>query len=155
MKHKFSYAKDEDDIEEGSSSTTALVSTITGPVLTYFSNMMIFCSANTGMCTQMYLSTFSAIFGAFGVSLSNISQYMFPITVVCLLISLLSLWIKKRDFTHKPFLLGCVATVMIIASNYLHGMAAKVLLWGGNALMIGAAIWNWKVNKASGLPRKY
>jgi len=155
VKHAFSYEKDE-DIEDGGekSSYTALASTITGPVLTYFSNMMIFCSANTGMCTQMYLSTFSAIFGAFGVSLSQVSQYMFPITVVMLLISLLSLWIKKRDFLHKPFLLGCVACVMIIASSFCGGWIATGLLWTGNVFMIGAAIWNWKLNKLSGLPKR-
>jgi len=149
-KHFFAYKKeDEEEVEQ--SSWTAMLGTIMAPILTYFSNMMIVCSANTGMCTQVYMSTVSALLGAFGVSISNFSDYLFPMTVVLLFVSLISLFIKRKSFTHKPFLLGCSATAMIIISHFFASL--WLLLYLGNILMIIAAVWNIKMNKFSGLPR--
>ena len=48
---------------------------------------MIICSG--GACTQIYISTFKSILGAFGVTLSEINKYMFPITCVLLGVSLI------------------------------------------------------------------
>jgi hypothetical protein len=150
MKHVISYKKDDDE-EVEQSSYAAFCSTIMGPVLTYFSNMMIVCSTNTGMCTQIYMSTVASLLGAFGVSVSYFSEYLFPITVVLLGVSLISLYIKRRSLKHKPFLLGCLATILIIVPHYFESL--WVLSYIGNGLMFGAAIWNMKVNKLSGLPR--
>jgi len=151
-KHAISYNSEEEGEDgEKKSSYVVILSAITGPVMTYFSNMMIVCSANTGMCTQFYFSTMSALFGAFGVSLSNFSQYLFPITVFLLFVSLFSLWIKKRDFTHGPFVMGCVATGMIIISHYIEML--WWLLYVGNVLMLGSAVWNIKKNRFRGLPK--
>ena len=90
--------------EENNSIFVAFASSLLGPILTYFSNMMIVCSG--GACTQIYISTITSILGAFGVTLSEISKYMFPITCILLGISLLSLYIKKKKILHPPFLLG-------------------------------------------------
>jgi uncharacterized membrane protein (DUF485 family) len=150
MKHAISYSN-EDDEEGGKSNYAGLVSTVMGPVLTYFSNMLIVCSTNTGMCSQVTFSTLSAILGAFGVPLTNMSKYLFPLTVFLLLISLLSLWWKRKDFTYKPFVLGSVATVMIIVSNFIAFL--WMFLYVGNVLMIIAAVWNIKLNKFTGLPK--
>lgn len=150
MKHAISYKKDDDE-EVEKSSYAAFFSTIMGPVLTYFSNMMIVCSTSTGMCTQIYMSTVASLLGAFGVSVSYFSEYLFPITVVLLGVSLFSLYIKRKSLKHKPFLLGCVATILIIVPHYVEYL--WILSYIGNCLMLGAAIWNMKTNKLSGLPR--
>ena len=51
--------------------------------------MMVICSG--GACTQIYVSTITSLLGAFGVTISNLSKYMFPITCILMFISVFSL----------------------------------------------------------------
>ena len=136
--------------EKSNSIIIAFITSLISPALTYFSNMMIICSG--GACTQIYISTITSILGAFGVTLSEITKYMFPITCVLLGVSLISLYIKKREILHKPFLLGVFSAMMIILGKYFEKTMLNKLVYPGNILMIIAAIWNAKMNKFSGLP---
>ena len=136
--------------EKSNSIIIAFITSLISPALTYFSNMMIICSG--GACTQIYISTITSILGAFGVTLSEITRYMFPITCVLLGVSLISLYIKKREILHKPFLLGVFSAMMIILGKYFEKTMLNKLVYPGNILMIIAAIWNAKMNKFSGLP---
>ena len=136
--------------EKSNSIIIAFIISLISPALTYFSNMMIICSG--GACTQIYISTITSILGAFGVTLSEITKYMFPITCVLLGVSLISLYIKKREILHKPFLLGVFSAMMIILGKYFEKTMLNKLVYPGNILMIIAAIWNAKMNKFSGLP---
>ena len=136
--------------EENNSIFVAFASSLLGPILTYFSNMMIVCSG--GACTQIYISTITSILGAFGVTLSEISKYMFPITCILLGISLLSLYIKKKKILHPPFLLGLFSSILIILGKYYEKTVLSKFVLPGNILMIISAIWNARINKFSGLP---
>ena len=136
--------------EKNNSIAIAFITSLISPALTYFSNMMIICSG--GACTQIYISTITSILGAFGVTLSELTKYMFPITCVLLGVSLISLYIKKRDILHKPFLLGVFSAIIIIIGKYFEKTKLNKLVYPGNILMIVAAIWNAKMNKFSGLP---
>lgn len=137
--------------ENGASNNTiAFISSLTAPALTYMSNMLIVC--NSGACTQIYASTITSLLGAFGVTLSDFSEYLFPITVVLLCLSLFSLYIKNKRLTHPPLLLGTFATGLIIISH-IFDESLGLLSYPGNILMIAAAIWNARINKFSGLPR--
>ena len=136
--------------EENNSIFVAFASSLIGPILTYFSNMMIVCSG--GACTQIYISTITSILGAFGVTLSEISKYMFPITCVLLGISLLSLYIKKKKLLHPPFLLGAFSSILILLGKYYEKTVLSKFVLPGNILMIISAIWNARINKFSGLP---
>ena len=136
--------------EENNSIFVAFASSMLGPILTYFSNMMIVCSG--GACTQIYISTITSILGAFGVTLSEISKYMFPITCILLGISLLSLYIKKKKILHPPFLLGVFSSIFIILGKYYEKTILSKFVLPGNILMIISAIWNARINKFSGLP---
>ena len=144
--------KEQDNEDEGQSdSRMAFFSSLTAPILTYMSNMMIVC--NSGVCTQIYMSTIASLLGALGVTISDFSDYLFPITLVLLGVSLFSLYIKNKRLTHKPFLLGVVSTLAIILAHLFENTALNYLLYPGNIGMIAAAIWNARVNKFSGLPR--
>ena len=136
--------------EKNNSAIIAFITSLISPALTYFSNMMIICSG--GACTQIYISTITSILGAFGVTLSEISKYMFPITCVLLGVSLISLYIKKREILHKPFLLGVFSSILIILGKYFEKSFLSKFVYPGNILMIIAAIWNARMNKFSGLP---
>lgn len=136
--------------ENGANGSIAVFSTALAPILTYMSNMLIIC--NGGACTQIYASTIASLLGAFGVTMADFSEYLFPITIVLLSVSCFSLYVKKKKLDHPPFLMGVFASFIIIAS---HIFEEKIgfLTYPGNGLMIGAAIWNARVNKFSGLPR--
>ena len=136
--------------EKNNSAVIAFITSLISPALTYFSNMMIICSG--GACTQIYISTITSILGAFGVTLSEISKYMFPIPCVLLGVSLISLYIKKREILHKPFLLGVFSSILIILGKYFEKSFLSKFVYPGNILMIIAAIWNARMNKFSGLP---
>jgi hypothetical protein len=131
-------------------SAIGFVSSVIAPVLTYCSNAMVVCSSS-GVCTQVYMSTIASLLGAFGVTLSDFSEYLFPITIVLLGISLFSLYIKRKKLLHGPFLLGVFACLLIILSHVFEELS--LLIYPGNVLMLGAAIWNARVNKFYGLPR--
>lgn len=136
--------------ETNKSTFVAFISTLLAPILTYVSNAMIICSG--GACTQIYLSTITSLLGAFGVTLSEISAYMFPITCILMCISVFSLYIKRRKLKHKPFILGCIAALMIIVGKYFEKSKISYLIYPGNIMMIAAAIWNARLNKFTGLP---
>ena len=132
------------------STSIGFASSVIAPILNYFSSMMIVCNASAGTCTQIYMSTITSIFGAFGVTISDFSDYLFPVTVVLLLVSLFSLYINKRRIMHPPFLLGVFSTVIIIVSHFIESL--WLFLYIGNVLMIVAAVWNARMNKFYGLP---
>ena len=133
--------------------SSAFLAGLITPIATYLSNLTMICSANSGVCTQFYLSTLTSILGAFGITVSNLSQYLFPITVVMLIVSNISLYIKRKKLTHPPFILGIIATLMIIISKINEG-SLWMFLYIGNVLMLIAAVWNMKMNKFFGLPSR-
>lgn len=137
-------------LNKQSSSLLGVLSSFLAPLMTTLSNMTILCSG--GACTQIYISTITSLLGAFGITLSNISQYLFPITCVLLSISLFSLFIKKKKWTHKPFLLGVFSAILILLGKYNSNSKLRFAIYFGNIQMIIAAIWNAKLNKFSGLP---
>jgi len=132
--------------------TLAFITSVTTPVLTYISNAMIICGSN-GTCTQVYMSTIASLLGAFGVGLSDLSEYLFPVTIVLLGVSLFSLYIKKKSWKHKPFLIGVFSTVLILLSHIFDDTKLYYLIYPGNILMVIAAVWNARINKLYGLPR--
>ena len=138
------------EIEKFKSIYLSFASSLIAPALTYLSNMMIICSG--GACTQIYVSTITSLLGAFGVTISNLSKYMFPITCILMIISVFSLYIKKRKITHPPFILGTFSAFIIIFGKYYEKTFLKYLIYPGNILMIIAAIWNAKLNNFTGIP---
>ncbi|MCQ2818427.1 MAG: hypothetical protein MJ252_14260, partial [archaeon] len=120
------------------------------PALTYFSNLTIICAGGT--CSQVYVSTITSLLGAFGITFTHVAKFMFPITCIMLGISVFSLYIKRKKWKHKPFLLGLFSAILIIIGNYFDKSKLHYLIYPGNLLMIGSAIWNARLNKFYGLP---
>jgi len=147
------HANSHNEANANDSSFVAFCSSLVAPILTYFSNMMVICSANSGVCTQFYLSTLTSLLGAFGITVSNISTYLLPITVIMLIISNISLYIKRKKLSHPPFLLGVFSTFLIIISK-LFEENLSILNYLGSILMLIAAIWNMRINKFYGLPSR-
>jgi hypothetical protein len=67
-------------------------------------------------------------------------------------ISVFSLYIKKKKFSHPPFILGVFSAFIIILGKYYENNFLRYLIYPGNILMIIAAIWNAKLNNFTGIP---
>jgi hypothetical protein len=150
-KNNIPIKENENEENNESGSLLSFYSSLTAPILTYFSNMMIVCSG--GACHSIVASTIGSLLGAFGVTVSNFSAYLFPFTIILLAVSLYSLYAKRKQFTHKPFLLGVFSCFLILIAHFNETNYIYYLIYPGNICMIGAAIWNAKINKFTGLPR--
>ena len=132
---------------------TSLYTTIMTPVLNFLGTSFMFCQGGT--CSTIYGSTISAIFSAFGISISEWLPVLDWLTFLLVLVSVGVLYYAKKSFTYKPFLISCVAAVIIFSDQLYFQRRWPVYI--ANVLMIGAALWNSKLNKAgffSGLRKK-
>lgn len=123
---------------------TSLVTSIMTPVLNFLGTSFVFCQGGT--CSTIYGSTISAICSAFGISISEWLPILDWLTFLLVLVSVGVLYFAKKSFTYKPFLISCVAAVMIFTDQLLLHKRWPVYI--ANVLMIGAALWNSKLNKA-------
>ena len=97
------------------------------------------------MCYTLPLTTVSTYLGAFGITVFDVNDLMFPLAIVFIGISLFSLYWKKKSLTYVPFLIGVAAAVIIITSHLLE--AGFLMMFSGNILMVIAAIMNSKIGK--------
>jgi len=68
------------------------------------------------------------------------------LTLLLVIVSVVVLYYAKKDLKYKPFIISCVAAVMIFAATAFEQI--RYLVYVGNALMIAAALWNSRLNKA-------
>jgi hypothetical protein len=122
----------------------SVLTSIMTPILNFLSSSFVFCSG--GQCSTIYGSTISAIFGAFGISVSEWLPILDWLTLLLVIVSVVVLYYAKKSLTYKPFILGCVAAVLIFAATAFPQI--RYLVYVGNVFMIVAAIWNSRLNKA-------
>lgn len=98
-----------------------------------------------GACNSFYISTFSAFFSAFGISITKYIHYLNYVCVFLLGFSLFSLYSVKRSFKYGPFLSTLIGATMIILDMFVYDM--DVLNYVGNGVIIASACWNSRINK--------
>lgn len=123
---------------------TSMVTAILSPILNFLGSSFMLCTGGT--CTSIYGSTVSAIFSAFGISISEWLPFLDWFTLVLVIVSVGVLYYAKKDFTYKPFLISAVAAVIIFADTLVF--QKRYPIYVANVMMIGAAIWNSRLNKA-------
>jgi len=123
---------------------TSLYTTVMSPILNFLGTSFMFCQGGT--CSSIYGSTISAIFSAFGISISEWLPVLDWLTFLLVLVSVGVLYYAKKSLTYKPFLISVVAAVIIFSDQLFFQKRWPVYI--ANVLMIGAALWNSKLNKA-------
>lgn len=123
---------------------TSIVTSILSPVLNFLGSSFVLCTGGT--CSTIYGSTISAIFSAFGISISEWLPFLDWLTLLLVIVSVLVLYYAKKDFTYKPFLISLFAAILIFADTLVF--QKRYPIYVGNVLMIGSAIWNSRLNKA-------
>jgi len=126
------------------SKNTSIITTMLTPVFNFLGGSFVICSG--GACNSIYGSTISAIFGAFGISISEWLPYLDGVTLILVFISVYVLYYAKKSLTYKPFILGCIGAVLIVISTLF--LETRYPIYAGNVCLIGAAIWNSRLNKA-------
>lgn len=129
---------------------TACFSALFAPVLNFLGASMVICSG--GGCTTVYGSTISAILGAFGVSAAEFLPFLDWLTGILVLVSVFVVYRAKRDLKYPPFILTAVGAASIIIN--LVFLTSRYMVYAGNLMMIGAAIWNYKLNVPKLFSRK-
>jgi len=121
-----------------------LLTSILTPLFNFLGASFAVCGGGT--CSSIYGSTISAIFSAFGISISEWMPYLDGVTVILVLVSVYVLYYAKKSFTYKPFILGTAAAVIILITQFFF--TTRYPIYVGNVMMIAAALWNSKLNKA-------
>ena len=119
------------------------MSVIVNIILTTMGNSFSICAG--GACNSFYISTFSAFFSAFGISIANYIQYLNYFCVFLLGFQLVTLYSVKRSILYAPFILTLIGAIMIITDMFFYDL--NFLNYAGNILIIGSAFWNIKLNK--------
>lgn len=128
--------------------TAPVFTTIMSPILNFLGSSFVLCGGGT--CSGIYGSTISAIGSAFGISVSEWLPFLDWLTLFLVIVSVVVLYYAKKSLTYKPFLVSCVAAALIFADSLVF--QKRYPIYVGNVLMIGAAIWNSKMNKANLMP---
>ncbi len=120
-----------------------LLSTLVSPFLTFLGSSTFICAG--GACSSIYISTITSFFGAFGIAVVDLVPYMDGLAITLVLFTLYSLYIQEKDWRYKPFIIGTIGGLCIII-NIFFISPERYLLYFGNVLMIGAAIWNSRLS---------
>ena len=68
------------------------------------------------------------------------------IAYILVLFTVFSIYSAKRDYFYKPFLLSIGGAFLVFCNIFINKFYLVLI---GNGFLIGAAIWNSKLNKAS------
>lgn len=84
---------------------------------------------------------YAGLLSALGPGFANYTPYLLPLTAVFLTLAVISLGYRaKPRRTHRPFILGLLAAVLIVVGKFVF--VSDLAVYGGVALLLGASLWN-------------
>ena len=76
-----------------------------------------------------------------GLGFVNYTPYLLPLTILFLILAVASLVYRAKNRRgYKPFILGVIAAIIVIASKFIF--VSDLAMYGGIALLMGASFWN-------------
>lgn len=87
-------------------------------------------------CWPAYASILSAV----GLSFLAESKYLLWLNVAALLVTLVILFRRRRGISHAPFVMGTVASVIILLGKF--SLNSSPMTWLGAAMLLGALMWS-------------
>jgi hypothetical protein len=83
----------------------------------------------------------AGLLSALGLGLANYTPYLLPVTAVFLTLAVLSLGYRAQHRrTHKPFILGLLAAILIVVGKFVF--VSDLAVYGGIGLLVGTSLWN-------------
>ncbi len=97
-------------------------------------------------CWPAYAGLLSSV----GLGFVNYTPYLFPLTLLCLIVVLLSLGLRaRRHRVFGPLILGSTAALIILTGKFIFVLKAATYV--GLILLVAASIWNlWSRRTAGG-----
>ncbi len=84
---------------------------------------------------------YAGLLGTLGLGFVNYSPYIFPLTVLFLILAVASLGYRAQDRRgYAPFLLGIIAAIVVMVGKFL--LYFEPAMYGGIILLMGASLWN-------------
>jgi len=95
------------------------------------------------MCWPLYAGVLSAL----GLGFIDYTPYLFPVTVLLIVVSLVPLaWKAKQRHGYRPLVLGVIASILILWGRFYLDIDG--IFYTGVALFLIASIWNiWPKHK--------
>ena len=98
-------------------------------------------------CWPVYAGVLSAV----GLNFLLSREYLFPLTVVFLLVAVASLLVKRRR-GHAPFALGLTAASLVLIGKF--AITSDALTYTGATLLVFASVYNaWPRRMAAPCPK--
>lgn len=89
------------------------------------------------VCWPVYAGLLSSL----GLGFVNYTTYLLPLTILFLFLAVVSLGYRAKNRRgYKPFILGTLAAIIIIASKFFF--VSNLVIYGGIALLMSATLWN-------------
>lgn len=114
-------------------------------ILSILGNSTVICAG--GSCNNIYISTISAFFSAFGIPIVEYIQYLSFIAFFFIGLSLFSLYSVRNTCLYPPFIISLIGSVCILLDLILS--IHDYLTYVGNVFLIVGAIWNARLDKFS------
>jgi hypothetical protein len=116
---------------------------ISNLLISTLGNSFTICSG--GACNSFYISTFSAFFSAFGITITKYIHYLNFLCILLLGSSLLTLYSVKKTWKYGPFITTFIGAALIFTHLFIYDY--YLFTYIGNILIIASAFWNSKLNK--------
>jgi hypothetical protein len=90
---------------------------------------------------------YAGLLSSLGLGFVNYTPYLFPLTLLCLAVAVLSLGFRaRRRHGYGPLVLGFVGGAIILTGKFV--LAWKVVTYVGVIFLVSACIWNLRPRKA-------
>lgn len=89
---------------------------------------------------------YAALFALFGLELADYSHYLLPLMLICMLVSLSTMYVQitNTKLSFAPFVLAITASVTLLTSKYIFDVVW--LSYFAMTWLIGATIWHHQLN---------
>ena len=90
---------------------------------------------------------YAALLGTFGLSFLNYTPYLFPLTILFLILTVSSIGHSaKRRYGYAPLCLAILASLLVIVGRFI--LTSNLVLYCGIGIFLAASVWNsWPVRK--------
>jgi len=91
---------------------------------------------------------YAGLLSALGLGFVDYTPFLLPLTAIFVTLAVASLGYRaKNRRTHKPFILGLLAAILIVVGKFVF--VSNLAVYGGVALLVGASLWNSWLQRAS------
>jgi mercuric ion transport protein len=91
---------------------------------------------------------YTAILSSMGIGFVNYTPYLFPFTIIFLVVAIIALYYQARiQKQYMSFIIGLVSSLVIMAGKFF--LDNNLVMYFGLAMLMAASLWNIKYTLAA------